>query len=278
MVARLLISLIAIPALLGIAILGELWFVLLVTFIGLLGLYEVYRIIGLLSIKAYYLPGFMALLALLGNAYCDYVPYFSIVILFIVVTILWHLVSVVIRRFRIIKSASSRNSAGIKINRAIFTILGSLYMGWPLSLAISLREGTDGIYWILLVMLGTFTTDTASFCVGKIIGRHQLAPIISPSKTVEGALGGVVVGVIGILIMLDTFNLELHSVSVAVLFSVLFTISAQIGDLLESMLKRKAFIKDSGSIVPGHGGVLDRLDSVVLVLLFVYYSRSWVIS
>ena len=58
----------------------------------------------------------------------------------------------------------------------------------------------------------------------------------------------------------------------------LFTISAQIGDLLESMIKRKAFIKDSGSIVPGHGGVLDRLDSVVLVLLFVYYSRSWVIS
>ncbi len=278
MVARLLISLIAIPALVGIVLLGELWFLLLVTVISLLALHEVYRIIGLCGIKAYYLPGFIALLVLLGNAYLDSVPNIAIVTLFIVSTILWNFVSVLILRLRAVHHTTPMNSVNAEFNNAIFTIMGSLYIGWPLSLAISIREESDGIFWILLVMLGTFATDTASFFVGKIMGRHQLAPSISPNKTVEGSLGGVVVGATVILIMLDILNLELNSVPAAVLFSVMFTISAQVGDLLESMLKRKALIKDSGSIIPGHGGVLDRLDSIVLVLLFVYYSRLWVIS
>ena len=279
MVGRVLVSVIAIPLLLGITILGEYWFAICVAGIGVLALYEVYRIIDLWGINTYRLLGLLALLGVLGNAYWNFSTYITIMVVFAFTITVWHSILTVSRGCRTNTSDVVSTDAGHKrISSLLFTTLGLVYIAWPLSLAISIREWHDGVYWILLVMLGTFATDTASFLVGKTFGRHKLAPSISPNKTVEGAVGGVILGAIAILTLIDVFSLDFISFQVEIIFAILFTISAQIGDLLESTMKRRALIKDAGSIIPGHGGVLDRLDSVILVLLFVYYSRLWVIN
>ena len=148
-----------------------------------------------------------------------------------------------------------------------------LYTGGLLLYAPLLRSLEDGRDWVLFLLLVTFATDTFALLVGRTLGRRTLALSASPSKTWEGAFGGVV-GAIGVsvaaitILSLDATALE------AVALGAIMGIVGQVGDLTESRLKRNAGVKDSGSLVPGHGGVLDRLDSIVLNLVVVYYFVS----
>lgn len=146
----------------------------------------------------------------------------------------------------------------------------ALYAGGFLFHAPLLRALDQGREWVLLMLLVTFATDTCAFFVGRAIGRRPLAPGISPSKTVEGALGGVAGAVgagVGAVLLLDMSA----GLARALALGAVMGIVGQLGDLAESRLKRLAEIKDSGWLVPGHGGILDRLDSIVLNLLVVYY-------
>jgi len=151
-----------------------------------------------------------------------------------------------------------------------WTLTGVLYLGWLISYLVALRieAGRD---WLFLALFATFGSDTAAYFVGKAIGRHKMAPSISPGKTWEGAVAGLVGAVIVCyLFTLNTpFRLPL-SILEAVILGVVVSIFGQLGDLAESVLKRGSGVKDSGVIMPGHGGILDRLDSILFAGIAVY--------
>ena len=153
-------------------------------------------------------------------------------------------------------------------------LAASVYVGGLLSYAILLRSVDQGREWMLLLLLVVFATDTAAFFGGRAFGKTPLAPTISPSKTREGAVAGMFGAVVASVLAANL--LGIHAIMVeTILLGVLVGALAQLGDLVESRLKRKAGVKDSGALVPGHGGILDRLDSIVFTLPAVYYFVIW---
>jgi len=165
-----------------------------------------------------------------------------------------------------------RQKEGVFISWA-WMIAGILYVGLLLSFLVALRLDA-GRNWLFLALFGTFGSDTAAYFIGKTFGRHRLALRISPSKTWEGAIGGLFGAVIiSLLFTLPTpFQLPL-SYGQAILLGILISVFGQIGDLVESLLKRNMGVKESGYLMPGHGGLLDRMDSVVFagVVVYLYY-------
>ncbi|ABO50490.1 phosphatidate cytidylyltransferase [Desulforamulus reducens MI-1] len=134
------------------------------------------------------------------------------------------------------------------------------------------RELENGFMWLLLLLAATWISDTFAYFVGRSLGRHKLAPVLSPKKTVEGAIGGV----LGSALTAYIFGIYQQggSVGIVVVLGVLIGIAALLGDLVESALKRQAGIKDSGQIIPGHGGFMDRFDSLLFTAPLVYYVVS----
>jgi phosphatidate cytidylyltransferase len=149
-----------------------------------------------------------------------------------------------------------------------WTMAGMLYVGWLLSYFVALRGLDAGRDWVFLALFTTFASDIAAFVTGRALGKHHLAPRISPGKTWEGAIGGVLAAII--VSLLFTMLLPL-SYGQAILLGSLVSILGQLGDLIESLLKRNMGVKDSGKLLPGHGGILDRTDSVIFAGIMVYY-------
>lgn len=153
------------------------------------------------------------------------------------------------------------------------TLLGMVYCGWfPLHL-IFLRDlsgaGYDsGLGFVVLMFMSIILTDIGCYYAGKKWGKHKLAPIVSPNKTIEGSIGGAVCSIV----CAEVIGLYLGAGWLISLFAGLIcTIFAQIGDLCESLLKRDAGVKDSGDSLPGHGGFLDRTDSFIFTIPMMYY-------
>lgn len=145
--------------------------------------------------------------------------------------------------------------------------LATFYVGIGLGSLAALRLSQPSWLLILLAFLNVWTTDSAAYLVGRRFGRHHLAPRISPNKTWEGALAG---SLCGMLVCSTYMALALHiNYSVALGLAFIFTVLAQLGDLLESALKRWGGIKDTSNILPGHGGILDRFDSLMLTAPFI---------
>jgi phosphatidate cytidylyltransferase len=165
-----------------------------------------------------------------------------------------------------------------------WTIVGALYIGWMLSYWLNLRGLEDGRNWVYLAMLTTFANDTSAYFIGRARGRHKMAPAISPAKTWEGAIGGLVgaiTGAVVIAVVLKLISAELGAPFAfrywqIIVLGLLVGVFAQLGDLVESLLKRRTGVKESGNLLPGHGGVLDRFDSLIFVGAVVYYYVIWV--
>ena len=155
-----------------------------------------------------------------------------------------------------------------------YLLLGPVYVGFLLGHALALLEAGDGAdlgrNWLIFALLATFATDTGAYFTGRAIGRHAMAPGISPNKTWEGAFGGFGSAIIAALLIGLAFDLDVPWWQQAVIGATVGAVS-QWGDLFESKLKRVANAKDAGSIIPGHGGLLDRLDSILFALPAVYY-------
>jgi len=156
----------------------------------------------------------------------------------------------------------------------LVTVGGVLYVGWLGSYLIPLRQLDQD--WVFLALFATFANDTGAYFVGRAVGRTPLAPHISPGKTVEGSLGGLLCGVAGVVVLNYALGLDV-STGPLIPLAILVPVAAQLGDLAESLLKRGAGVKDAGVLVLGHGGVLDRLDSVLFVVPMVYYYAIWVV-
>ena len=172
----------------------------------------------------------------------------------------------------IVMTASLRPREGA-YTRWAWLIIGILYVGWLLSFLVALRLEA-GREWLFLVLFATFGSDTAAYFTGKAFGKRKMAPRISPGKTWVGAAAGLFGAVIiSLLFTLPTpLQLPLEYWQ-AVLLGVLISVFGQLGDLAESALKRYSGVKESGSLMPGHGGLLDRMDSIILagVVVYVYY-------
>ena len=153
------------------------------------------------------------------------------------------------------------------------TLLGMVYCGWfPLHLIflrdLSCDKYDSGLGFVVLMFTAILLTDIGCYYVGSKFGKHKLAPVISPNKTIEGSVGGGICAIIGALIIGYFIDLSWY---MSIFAGIICTIFAQIGDLCESLIKRDAGVKDSGDSLPGHGGFLDRSDSFVLTLPIMYY-------
>jgi phosphatidate cytidylyltransferase len=155
-------------------------------------------------------------------------------------------------------------------------VQGIVYIPLLLSFLVSIRRGPDGMIWIFLLLAIIFAGDISAFYVGSYLGRHKLNPAISPGKTIEGAIGGLagnlLVGSIG-----KFFFLPALSWGPAVLFFLAVGLSGQVGDLFESEFKRSSKIKDSGGILPGHGGFLDRIDALLFASPVAYLFKIYIL-
>ena len=157
---------------------------------------------------------------------------------------------------------------------ALYLWGGPIFVGFFLAHSLALREigatGDAGRDWLLLTLFTVFATDTGAFLVGRSIGRHYMAPNISPHKTWEGAVGGLALALVAVVVLGLLFDVTAPRWQQIVIGATVGVVS-QLGDLFESKLKRFSNAKEAGSIIPGHGGVLDRLDSVVVSIPVVYY-------
>ncbi len=172
------------------------------------------------------------------------------------------------------------------IANAATTILGFVYSGWfPLHLLFLRDIGAsnqsfmqlllktdnvfnDGLGYVLFMFFLVILTDVGCYYFGSNLGKHKLAPVISPNKTIEGSLGGALCAVLGGFVIAYIIKLSWYH---ALFAGLLVTVCAQIGDLCESLIKRDAGVKDSGDLLPGHGGFLDRTDSYIITIPVIYY-------
>jgi phosphatidate cytidylyltransferase len=192
-----------------------------------------------------------------------------------------------------------RGVEGRPLGAAAVTVVGALYTGGMLSFGYGLRYHpyafadaqlgsltvASGALLLMLPVLVTWASDTGAYAVGRLMGKRKLIPKVSPAKTVEGAIGGIVASIA----VAWAFGSLLRSSAQlgfkwfpwgVITFGLAVSAAAQIGDLFESLIKREAGVKDSSRILPGHGGVLDRLDSLFFVLpvsfLFMQWLLTWV--
>lgn len=153
-------------------------------------------------------------------------------------------------------------------NDVAFKAMGLAYAALPFAFLPLIKSMHQGEMWILFLFAVIWANDTLAFAVGKTIGRHKLCPDISPKKTVEGAVGGLIGGMTAAFFL--SFWIE-GPLWVLIVVSIALGVIGVIGDLSESVLKRAAGVKDSGALLPGHGGVLDRVDSLLFAIPALYF-------
>ncbi|HEX3733591.1 MAG TPA: phosphatidate cytidylyltransferase [Solirubrobacterales bacterium] len=165
--------------------------------------------------------------------------------------------------------ADARRRDGVTISMAV-TLLGIVWIGFPLAHAVFLRDlPSHGAALLIDVLVGTFVTDTAAYATGRMFGSHKIAPNLSPNKTVEGLIGGFVIGTMGFWFA-GLYQNWLSGADALIIGAAVAAI-APVGDLFESMLKRDLGKKDTGKLFGPHGGILDRLDAVLFTVVVAYY-------
>ena len=150
---------------------------------------------------------------------------------------------------------------------------GAAYIALPLAALVLLRDRPMGLEWAAVAFIAVFAADACAYFTGKAFGRRKMAPSVSPGKTWEGAAGGLAGAILAALALTALTDIPFHA-GAAIGLGVGVGALSQAGDLLESKLKRLADAKDSGAVLPGHGGLLDRLDSLLPVFALVYYAAG----
>ncbi len=264
---RWLTGLAALPVLIGCVVAGGLPFTSLVALATLASLWEFYRIVVPPGAPVFKQPViFVGFAAGLGLILCAHAgrPEAIGVVLGLNVGISGFLS---LRRFvsdRMVLECAARQVQGV------------CYIPLSLSLLILIRSAADGVTWIFLLCAIIFAGDTAALYAGTLWGRHRLSPTISPGKTIEGSVAGLAAGLAVGLVAKALFLTE-WSWPACILFSVTVGVAGQVGDLFESALKRASNVKDSGTLLPGHGGVLDRIDALLFAAPVAFGLRMYIL-
>lgn len=257
---RVLVSIIAIPLILLIVYLGEIYFVVFVSAIIFLSLYEFYKLSELKGTKPDFLLGFIYSFILIILFYTGEFEYFF------PVTFLFLLAASTLNLTR--KENNAFLNFGVTVSGAI--ILSLFY-----STLIGIREKfvddySKGAFVIITLFASIWICDSAAYFGGTAYGKHKLFERISPKKSVEGALFGFVFAILTFIVGKLTIISFLNWYDV-IFMGIVVGVIGQIGDLVESMFKRDVGVKDSSNIIPGHGGILDRFDSLLFVSPFIYF-------
>jgi phosphatidate cytidylyltransferase len=164
----------------------------------------------------------------------------------------------------------TRGSATVSVGT---TVLGTAWIGFGLGFVLLLRDTPDhGRLVSFTVLIAVFADDTVAYAVGRLIGRHKLVPVLSPGKTWEGFVAGTAAGVFATFIALYQDRDEFLTIGQALVLGLVIALAAPMGDLFESMLKRDMQVKDTGRLLGGHGGVLDRVDAILFASGAAYYT------
>ena len=239
------------------------WFTVFIAIWGLLAAYEFYRLVGVSRIYSLTVFGLLfTLLIIISPHYPSPFAAPLLVTLVVVLPLIW-----LVLRQRV---------EGAFTGWA-WMVVGFLYVGWMLSFLVDLRLEA-GRNWVFFALFTTFGSDSAAYFIGRVLGRHRLAPRISPHKSWEGAIGGLLgAAAMSLLFTLSTPLQITLSIGQGIILALLVSIFGQIGDLAESLLKRNTGAKESGTVFPGHGGFLDRMDSVVFAGITVYLYYTFIV-
>jgi phosphatidate cytidylyltransferase len=250
---RIIVGVIAVPFVLVPIWLGGVWCALLIVVIGLAGGYEFYQMMEIGGYHPAPWLGLPWLAAIVLTGWQPRQPLLSTVLM------IGLILALVYALFQTEKPASTW----------LATSLGAIYIGLMMGQALDLRLLSSGLWWLLFGVLVTWANDTAAYFAGSTLGRHKLWPRLSPKKSWEGTIGGWVGAALvgGLLVTVMPLPLT-FGFGAALGFAC--GILALFGDLSISMLKRQVEVKDTGNLFPGHGGMLDRIDSILFVLPFVY--------
>jgi phosphatidate cytidylyltransferase len=250
---RVLSALVGIPLILAVTWLGGFPFMAVLLLLGALALGEFYQM-GSIPAPAR-LPGIAVHTLLIGAAWFGGPPGLltGLILFFLALNIYWVL------------------TFPGNFQALLFLLWGKLYITVLLSCFLWLRQAPEGFLLVAALFAAVWASDTGAYLVGMTLGRHRLIPAVSPKKSVEGAVGGLLFAAAAMILLAPYLQLAIPR---AALTGLLLSVTGQLGDLAESALKRHANIKDSGHFLPGHGGVLDRMDSLLFAaplawLLFV---------
>jgi len=267
---RITVSLIAIPLIIAACIYGGVPFLIFVLGIALISFWEFCKLVQ--NKKAYpnFVLGFITIALVITNFYFNYIDFFILVICVSVLIL-------VVELFR------NKESAILNVGTTFF---GIFYFGLFSSSILLIREFfsnsemlyTEGGYLIISIMVSIWICDSAAFFLGTAFGKHKLFPRVSPNKSWEGAIAGFVFAIITMIAARATM-IDLLTITDSIIIGIIVGIIGQVGDLVESLIKRDAGVKDSSAIIPGHGGIFDRFDSLLLaapaVYIYLYFFNNF---
>lgn len=233
--------------------------------VSVIGLYELYRVFHIEK-SLLGMVGYLAVLVYYINLSIPFIPEKEIFVLGFLILIM----AVYVLKF-----------PEYRAEQVFAGFTGVFYVAVMLSCIYQTRIMTAGAYIVWLIFLASWGSDTCAYCVGVLIGKHKMAPKLSPKKSVEGGIGGVLGA--ALLTMLygwifrGQMNLATEDIFILALISAIGAIISMIGDLAASAVKRNYDIKDYGKLIPGHGGILDRFDSVIFTAPMLYYLARFLI-
>lgn len=256
---RIITAIIAMAIFIPLVVVGNWPFTIAIYIMATIGLFELLRMRG---IKLFSVPGMMTWAALavllmpssIGNQMYELIGYTKIELTFIAVLFLLIYTVLVKNRYT--------------FDHAAFSVLGALYVGIGFYYLIETRH--FGFEFVIYALIVIWMTDTGAYFVGRKFGKRKLWPDISPNKTIEGFVGGIISAII-FACLFQYFVPVTSSYIILVGVTIIASITGQLGDLVESALKRHYDVKDSGNLLPGHGGILDRFDSLLFVLPLLHF-------
>jgi len=258
---RILVSIVAIPLIIGVSYYGKIPFLVFVLGIGLIAFHEFAIMVNNKSANVNIKVGLASVFLIITNSYFNYFNFKLLALLIVIIILINELF---------------RNEGSAILNLGT-TLTGIFYIGFFAGAIVELRElfnitqssYTGGGYLIITLFASIWICDSAAYFLGTAFGKHKLFPRVSPKKSWEGAIAGFVFAIVT-MIAAKFLGLNILSWKDAIVTGMIVGIIGQIGDLVESLIKRDAGVKDSSSIIPGHGGIFDRFDSLLFTAPAVY--------
>ena len=260
---RLQVAVVGIPIIGVILVVGSVPLFLFISLLAIVSLFEISKMLNHANVRLFptlFVPLNISIIYLVSQvqSFSQSFVLFGTMIVLITTILIIYFYSVHLNRF--LKNIS-------------ITVIATILISVPLSFAILIYQLPQGALLLATIIFGVFSFDTGAYIFGNLLGKNKMAPVISPNKTWEGAFFGTIICFITVGILDMIFDLHID-IFVVIVMACIITVFGQIGDFAESYFKRRMKSKDSSKLLPGHGGFLDRIDSIVIVLPAVYY---WVL-